>query len=94
MKIDEDNMASPLDKLPPSLKEDLDKNLCTCMDVPRIDIINAIVNGATTVDEVKKQTYAGKGSGCCIQQIERLIACLCTPEPVKRRNRRKWIKGA
>ena len=32
-----------LDKLPSSLKENLDKNLCTCMDVPKLDIINAIV---------------------------------------------------
>lgn len=63
------------------------------MDVPKIDIINAIVNGASTLEEVKKQTYATMGSGCCIQQIERLIECLCAPEPVKRRNRRKRIKG-
>jgi bacterioferritin-associated ferredoxin len=88
MKIDKENMTNPLDKLPPILKEDLDKNLCTCMDVPKIDIINAIVNGATTVEEVKKQTYAGKGSGCCIQQIERLIECLCAPEPKQRRKRK------
>ena len=53
-----------------------------------MDIINAIVNGATTVEEVKKQTYATMGSGCCIQQVERLIECLCAPEPGKRRNRR------
>lgn len=54
-----------------------------------MDIINAIVNGATTVEEIKKQTYATMGTGCCIQQVERLIECLCTPEPRKRRNKRK-----
>ena len=48
-----------------------------------MDIINAIVNGATTVAEIKKQTYATMGSGCCAQQIERLIECLCTPEKEK-----------
>lgn len=80
--------TSPLDKLPPILKEDLHKNLCTCMDVPRMDIINAIVNGATTLEEVKKQTYATMGSGCCIQQVERLIECLCAPTPKKRRRRK------
>jgi len=47
-------MTNPLDKLPPILRGDLDKNLCVCMDVPKIDIINAIVNGATTLEEVKK----------------------------------------
>ena len=45
-----------------------------------MDIINAIVNGATTVGEIKKQTYATMGSGCCTQQVERLIECLCSPE--------------
>jgi hypothetical protein len=50
--------TNPLDKLPPILKKNLDKNLCVCNDVPKMDIINAIVNGATTVEEVKKQTYA------------------------------------
>ena len=70
----------PLEKLPSILKQDIDKNLCTCMDVPKMDVINAIVNGATTVEAVKKQTSATMGSGCCIQQVERLIECLCAPE--------------
>ena len=79
----------PLEKLPSGLKKDLDKNLCTCMDVPKMEIINAIVNGATTLEEVKKQTYATTGAGCCIQQVERLIERLCAPEPRRRRNRKK-----
>lgn len=54
-----------------------------------MDIINAIVNGATTVEEVKKQTYAMTGAGCCVQQVERLIECLCAPEAKKKRSRRK-----
>ncbi len=58
-----------------------------------MDIINAIVNGATTVEEVKKQTYAAMGSGCCIQQVERLIECLCAPVPRKRRNKARRLKG-
>jgi len=53
-----------------------------------MDIINAIVNGATTVEAVKKQTYATMGSGCCIQQVERLIECLSAPEPRRRRKSR------
>ncbi len=52
-----------------------------------MDIINAIVNGAVTVEAVKKQTYATMGSGCCIQQVERLIECLCIPAQQKRRNK-------
>jgi len=45
-----------------------------------MEIINAIVNGENTIEEVKKQTYATMGASCCIQQVERLIECLCTPE--------------
>ena len=80
--------TNPLDKLPSTLKKDLDKNLCTCMDVPAMDIVNAIVNGATTLEEVKEKTYAATGAGCCIQQVERLIECLCAPEPRRRRRKR------
>jgi len=72
-----------LDKLPPILKKNLHKNLCTCNEVLKIDIINTIANGATTVAEIKKQTYATTGSGCCVQQVERLIECLCPPEKKK-----------
>ena len=78
-----DTTIDPLDKLPDILKQNLDKNLCVCNEVPKMDIINAIVSGATTVAEVKKQTYATMGTGCCIQQIERLIECLCSPETMK-----------
>lgn len=76
---------NPLDKLPAILKKDLDKNLCTCNDVPKIDIINAIAGGATTLEAVKRQTNAMMGIGCCTQQIERLIACLAAPGSKKRR---------
>lgn len=78
MKIDP--VKDPLDKLPAILKDNLDRNLCVCNEVPKMDIINAIVNGATSVAEVKKQTYATMGSGCCKQQVERLIECLCAAE--------------
>ena len=78
MKID--TVTNPLDKLPSILKKNLDRNLCVCNEVLKMDIINAIINGATTVGEIKKQTYATVGSGCCTQQVERLIECLCSPE--------------
>lgn len=85
LKTDSD--TNPLDKLPAILKKDLDKNLCVCNEVPKINIINAIVNGGTTVDAIKKQTYATMGSGCCIQQIERLIECLSAPTSRKKSGR-------
>ena len=75
-----DSTYNPLEKLPSILKKNLEKNLCVCNEVPKMDIINAIVNGASTVAEVRKQTYATMGSGCCTQQVERLIECLCSDE--------------
>lgn len=74
---------NPLDKLPAILKKNLDQNLCVCNEVIKMDIINAIINGATTVGEIKKQTYATVGSGCCTQQVERLIECLNSSETEK-----------
>lgn len=76
-------ITDSLDKLPPILKRNLDRNLCTCNEVLKVDIINAIINGATTVEDIKKQTYATIGTGCCTQQIERLIECLCSPDKEK-----------
>ena len=76
-------VTNSLDKLTPVLKKDLERNLCVCNEVLKMDIINAIVNGAATVAEVKKQTYATVGIGCCTQQVERLIECLCSPEMEK-----------
>jgi len=69
-------VANPLDKLPDILKNNLDKNLCVCNQVLKIDVINAIANGATTLDEVKKTTFASDGNECCRRQVERLIECI------------------
>jgi len=75
-----DPVKNPLDKLPTILKKDLNQNLCVCNDVLKMDIIKAIANGATTVADVQKETYATDGTGCCTRQVKRLIECLCTPE--------------
>ena len=75
------SVTDPLDRLPTLLKQGLDRNLCTCNEVMKMDVINAIIEGATTVDAVKEQTYATDGNGCCKRQVERLIECLTEPEP-------------
>jgi bacterioferritin-associated ferredoxin len=69
-------VLNPLDKLPPILKMDLDKNLCVCNEVNKMDVINAIASGAATLDAVKKNTYAADGNGCCTRQVVRLIECI------------------
>jgi NAD(P)H-nitrite reductase large subunit len=43
----------------------------------KMDIIHAIVNGANSVEKVKRKTYATMWVGCCMQQVEQLIACMC-----------------
>ena len=45
-----------------------------------MDVIDAIVNGAVTVEEVQRRTYATDGNGCCTRQVERLIECLHAPD--------------
>ena len=78
-----DPVTNPLDKLPPILKEDFRPKSMCLYEVLKMVIINAIVDGATTVGEIKKQTYATMGTGCCTKQVERLVECLCSPETEK-----------
>ena len=59
--MNSDSKPNPLDKLPAILKQNLDKNLCTCMDVPKMDVINAIANGACTLEAVKKRNLCDHG---------------------------------
>jgi len=75
-------IKTPLDKLPEILKRNLDQNLCTCNDVPKMDVIHAIANGARTVEEVKNRTLATDGIGCCSKQVERLIECIWAKETI------------
>ncbi|QBZ82879.1 BFD-like (2Fe-2S)-binding protein [Hydrogenovibrio crunogenus] len=69
-------ITNPLDKLPDILKKDLDENLCVCNEVPKRVIINAIAEGALTLEEVQRKTYASDGNGCCKRQVNRLLECL------------------
>ena len=69
-------VKNPLEKLPDILKQNVDKNLCVCNEVVKMNVINAIANGATTVEEVRDLTYATGGNGCCTRQVERLIECI------------------
>ncbi|MDC0407349.1 (2Fe-2S)-binding protein [Candidatus Thioglobus sp.] len=69
-------VKNPLDKLPEILKKKLNKNLCVCNEVKKIDIIKAIAKGANTIMKVRDQTYATGGNGCCTRQVERLIECI------------------
>lgn len=69
-------VTNPLDKLPDILKRNTDKNLCVCNEILKMDVINVIANGATSVEEVRNLTYATGGNGCCTRQVKRLIECI------------------
>jgi len=57
--------------------EDWEMIICRCEEVSRGAIINAINNGATTIDEIKRETRAGMGlcqSKTCFRAIQKILA--------------------
>ena len=52
------------------------KKICSCKDITEDEIVEAIKNGATSVEDIMKITGAGSG-GCygakCTRMIELLI---------------------
>jgi len=59
--------------LPRVLVNNLDRNVCTCYDVSKRQLIEAYMNGAVTFQELTQTTYACQGSGCCEKQVHKLI---------------------
>ena len=53
--------------------------ICRCQEVTKQDILNAIADGATTVDGVKRRTRAGMGL-CQGKTCERLVARISSEE--------------
>ena len=53
--------------------------ICRCQEVTRQEILNAIEQGATTVDGVKRRTRAGMGL-CQGKTCERLVAKIISQE--------------
>ena len=53
--------------------EDKDIIICICQEVSRQEILDAIADGALTVDGVKRRTRAGMGL-CQGKTCERLVA--------------------
>lgn len=51
-----------------------DKVVCYCLDLKESDIVEAINNGAKTLEEVQDVTGAGSACGSCIGDIEEIIA--------------------
>lgn len=51
----------------------LDKIVCDCMSVTAGDIKEAVVNGASTLEEVQDATQAGTVCGGCVDEIQHLV---------------------
>ncbi|MGL5756191.1 MAG: (2Fe-2S)-binding protein [Paraclostridium sp.] len=54
-----------------------DRIICHCKQVSYIDIRKAMVQGARTLDEIKKMTGAGTGCSKCCGEIEKILASVC-----------------
>lgn len=52
---------------------DLDKIVCTCMNVTSGMIKDAVKDGASTLEEVQAVTYAGTVCGACLEDVQRLV---------------------
>jgi bacterioferritin-associated ferredoxin len=52
---------------------DKDETICFCMDITYGEILNAINNGANTVEEISDKTDAGIACGACIETLEEIL---------------------
>lgn len=52
---------------------DLDKIVCTCMNVTSGMIKEAVEAGASTLEEVQAVTYSGTVCGSCLEDVQRLV---------------------
>ena len=50
-----------------------DDIICHCMEITYETILQAINNGAKTVEEITDQTDAGLSCGTCIEVLEELL---------------------
>lgn len=52
---------------------DLDETVCECLDITKGMIKDAVIAGASTLEEVQDKTCAGTICGACIDDIQCLI---------------------
>lgn len=51
----------------------MDKTVCFCIKVTNGDIYKAVMDGATTFEEVQEKTNASRGCRRCSDDVKRLI---------------------
>jgi len=52
---------------------DMEKIVCNCYSITTGVIREAVINGATTVEEVQEITGAGTACGACLDDVKRLV---------------------
>ena len=55
------------------MKRALDEVICFCEEITYQDILNAIRNGAKTVEDITEMTNAGLACGTCISDLEEIL---------------------
>jgi NAD(P)H-nitrite reductase large subunit len=68
-----DNRKSQMQEIPNSPGQDA-QQICVCYDVYSDEILEAIQNGADSVEKISDLTYACQGCGSCRFKIEVLLA--------------------
>jgi NAD(P)H-nitrite reductase large subunit len=56
------------------LEQDPEKTICFCFNVPLATIIQAIDNGAVTIEQVRAATNANTGCGGCENDVLDILA--------------------
>ena len=51
-----------------------DEVICSCLNVTRGMIQEAVHNGAKTLEEVQDATSVGTVCGACVEEVEKIIA--------------------
>lgn len=51
-----------------------DEIICSCLDITKGMIQEAVSNGATTLEEVQAVNSVGTVCGGCLEEVEKLIA--------------------
>ncbi len=57
---------------------DMDKVVCSCMNVTNGMIRDAVKSGAKTLEEVQDATGAGTVCGACLDDVKRLVEEFCS----------------
>jgi NAD(P)H-nitrite reductase large subunit len=59
----------------------LDRTICFCYSITESQIVAAIQNGAESLMEIRRVTYANTGCGGCGEEVKKLLRKHAKQEP-------------